>query len=247
MDLWPSIDIRQGRCVRLLRGDFNLETLYGDPVVVADEYVRAGAERLHIVDLDAALTGVPTNREVIAAIAGLAGVPVQVGGGVRDEGAAEALIRLGVARVVLGTSAVEDPPLLVRLSQRWPGRVAAALDYHRNRVGELEVAVRGWSQPSGQSIAEILPALGDLALAGVVVTDIERDGTGDGPDLDGLARTLKATELAVVASGGVASVADLSALARLSAGKRHLDGVIVGRALLSGAFSIAEAVAACAP
>lgn len=245
MELWPAIDIRSGRCVRLLRGDFSTETPFGDPVLVADEYVRAGAERLHVVDLDAALTGVGVNREVIAAIVGRAGVPVQVGGGVRDEATAEALIDLGVARVVLGTVAVEDPELLARLSQRWAGRLVAGLDYRRNAVGELEVAVRGWSQPTGRSLAEILPALNGLRLAAVVATDIDRDGTGDGPDLAGLAAVLRSSGLPVISSGGVAGASDLERLAALDAGGRCLEGAIVGRALLSGKLSLGDALAAC--
>jgi phosphoribosylformimino-5-aminoimidazole carboxamide ribotide isomerase len=245
MDLWPAIDIRQGRCVRLLRGDFSLETRFGDPELVAEEYVRAGAERLHVVDLDAALTGMPVNREVIAAVARRAGVPVQAGGGIRDEAAAEQLFGFGVARVVLGTAAIEDPELLVRLSQRWPGRVAAGLDYRRSRAGALDVAVRGWSRPAGRSIADILPALGELPLAGVVVTDIDRDGTGLGPDLAGLAEVLRVSELPVVSSGGVSGDSDLVHLARLEAGGRRLAGAIVGRALLSGQLDLGDALAAC--
>jgi phosphoribosylformimino-5-aminoimidazole carboxamide ribotide isomerase len=246
MELWPAIDIREGRCVRLLRGDFNLETPFGDPALVAGEYVAQGAERLHIVDLDAALTGVGVNRQLIGRIVAGAGVPVQVGGGVRDEAAAEALIDLGVARVVIGTLAVEDAGLLERLSKRWPGRVVAGLDYRRNAAGELQVAVRGWTQPTGRTLADMLPGLGGLELAAVVVTDIDRDGTGDGPDLAGLAAVLRQSGLPVVASGGVASASDLERLAALEAGGRSLGGAIVGRALLSGQLSLADALAACA-
>ena len=245
MELWPAIDVRGGRCVRLLRGDFRSETPFGDPVLVAAEYVRAGAERLHVVDLDAALSGTPVNRDVVAAIVARSGVPVQVGGGVRDEATATALIDLGAARVVLGTAAVEDPALLARLSQRWPGRVSAGLDYRRNRAGELEVAVRGWTHPTGRSLAEILAGLTDLALAAVVVTDIDRDGTGDGPDFTGLAAVLRSSGPPVISSGGVAGALDLQRLALLDAGGRRLDGAIVGRALLAGQLTIGEALAAC--
>jgi phosphoribosylformimino-5-aminoimidazole carboxamide ribotide isomerase len=247
MELWPAIDIREGRCVRLQRGDFSLETPFGDPELVADEYVSSGAERLHIVDLDAALTGVGANRELIGRIIARARVPVQVGGGVRDEVAAEALIDLGVARVVIGTLAVEDAALLERLSERWPGRFVAGLDYRRNAAGELQVAVRGWTQPSGRTVTEMLPQLGELQLAAVVVTDIDRDGTGDGPDLAGLAAVLRQSRLPVVASGGVANAPDLERLAALEvAGGRRLGGAIVGRALLSGQLSLVDALVACA-
>jgi phosphoribosylformimino-5-aminoimidazole carboxamide ribotide isomerase len=246
MDLWPAIDVREGRCVRLYRGDFDNETPFGDPALVADEYVRAGAERLHIVDLDAARSGLAVNRDVIAAIVAGTGVPVQVGGGVRDEAAAEALIGAGVARVVLGTAAVEDPSLLARLSERWPARVVAGLDYRRNSSGELDVAVRGWTQASGRALVEILAAVAELALAAVVVTDIDRDGTGDGPDLAGLIAALSLPGPPVIASGGIAGASDLERLAALEVGGRRLAGAIVGRALLSGELALAEALAACA-
>jgi phosphoribosylformimino-5-aminoimidazole carboxamide ribotide isomerase len=246
MQLWPAIDIRDGRCVRLMQGDFDRETSYGDPVAVAKEYVRAGAERLHVVDLDAARTGLPVNRDVIGAIATRLSVPLQVGGGVRDEAAAEALLSLGVARLVLGTAAVEDPGLLERLSGRWPGRIVAGLDYRRNAAGVPEVAVRGWSEASGRSLAEVLSSFGDLELAGIAVTDIARDGTGDGPDLAGLRLVLGWASRAVVASGGVATTGDLERLAVLEVDGRRLEGAIVGRALLSGRFSLADALVACA-
>jgi len=245
VNLWPAIDIRDGRCVRLLQGDFDRETRYGDPLTVADSYVRAGAERIHVVDLDAARTGEPVNRAVIGAIVERCGVPVQVGGGVRDEAAAAALVDLGVARVVLGTAAVEDPALVVRLAARWPGRLAAGLDYRRGPDGAVHVAVRGWSVASQRKLAEVLSDLAAAPLAGVVLTDIARDGTGDGPDLPGLRQALIESALPVVASGGVATVGDLQALAEMDVGGRNLDGVIVGRALLSGQLSIAEAAGAC--
>jgi len=247
VDLWPAIDIRGGRCVRLLRGDFGSETLYGDPGLVAGEYTHAGAERLHVVDLDAARSGVAVNRAVIAEIVGRTAVPVQVGGGVRDEATAGAMFDLGVARVVLGTAAVEDPFLLARLSERWPGRIVAGFDYRRNESGELEAAVRGWTQPSGRALSEMLPLLAELELAAVVVTDIDRDGTGDGPDMAGLTAVLGCSGLPIISSGGVAAAADLERLGALKVDGRRLAGAIVGRALLSGQLSMADAVAACAP
>jgi len=245
VQLWPAIDIRDGRCVRLTQGDFDRETSYGDPLLVAEEYVRAGAERLHVVDLDAARSGVPVNRDVIGAIVARLGVPVQVGGGVRDEPAAAALVSLGASRVVLGTAAVKEPDLLERLASRWPERIVAGLDYRRDAAGIPEVAVHGWTEPSGRSLADVLARLREAELAGVVVTDIARDGTGDGPDLTGLEAVLGWARQPVVASGGVATAGDLWQLARLEAGGRRLQGVIVGRALLSGRLPLADAMAAC--
>lgn len=256
MELWPAIDIREGRCVRLRRGDFGEETGYGTPEEVAAAYLEAGARRLHVVDLDAARTGEAVNRSVVLRIAQLAAgreVPVQVGGGVRSLEAAAALLDGGARRVVLGTAALEDPELVGECSQRWPGRIVVGLDHRRlggagrSGAGELaprELALRGWTEASGVMLTDALGALEGLALAGVVVTDITRDGTGAGPDLNGLRAALRATSQAVIASGGVGSVADLRALAALEEDGRRLDGVVVGRALLSGAIALADAEAA---
>lgn len=249
MDLWPAIDIRHGRCVRLVRGDFGAETAYGDPARVASDYVAAGAERIHVVDLDGARTGEPVNRDLILGIACSVPALLQVGGGVRSADDASALLRGGVGRVVLGTAALESPELLAALAETWPGRIVVGLDHRRSRTGGADssrLAVRGWLESSAVPLEVAFEALSDLDLAGVVVTDITRDGTGTGPDLDGLAVALAATPLPVIASGGVGTTADLRALAGLVASGRSLAGVVVGRALLSGAFSIAEAATACA-
>ncbi len=245
LDLWPAIDIRGGRCVRLLQGDFSKSTTYGDPVEVADAYVQAGAPRLHVVDLDAALKGEPSNREVVGELIRRVDVPVQVGGGVRDEAAASVLFGLGAARVVVGTAAVEDPDLLELLAGRWPGRVVAGLDYRWLDSGTQEVAVRGWTESSGRRLEDVLATLEHLDLAGVVATDISRDGMGTGPDIKGLRRVLDVSGLKLVASGGVSSLGDLHLLRSVFASARRIDGAIVGKALLSGAFSVAEALAAC--
>ena len=251
MELWPAIDIRGGRCVRLVQGRFSDETVYGDPLEQAKAFVAAGATRLHVVDLDAARDGDSANRDVVAGITSAVQVPVQVGGGIRDLAAAAGLLDAGVARVVVGTVAVEQPGLLARMVERWPGRVLVGLD-HRNvaapdGAARREVSVRGWLSHTNRGLDAALEALGALELGGVVVTDIERDGTESGPDLSGLEHVLALTTLRVVASGGVATVSDLGALCRLQASGRRLTGVIVGRALLSGAISIPEAVSACAP
>jgi phosphoribosylformimino-5-aminoimidazole carboxamide ribotide isomerase len=241
---YPAIDIRGGRCVRLLRGDFSEETEFGDPLEVARGYAEAGAEWLHVVDLDAARTGEPANRELVLAIAAEVDVKVQAGGGVRDAASAEALLGAGVARVVLGTVAVEEPALAAALAERHPGRVALAVD---DRGGDAGVVVRGWEVASGLGAADLLGRLGEAPFGAVVVTSVARDGTLAGPDLEGLAGVLAATAIPVIASGGVGGVADLRALAALRSGDRTLEGAVVGRALLSGAVDIREAIAACAP
>ena len=242
MELYPAIDLRDGRCVRLYQGDFAREKVYSaDPVTVAKEYLAAGARWLHVVDLDAARTGVPENRAVIAAIAGVVhpSVQVQASGGVRDLAAAEALAAAGATRVVIGTAALDNPELVAEVALEMP--VAVGLDM-RGR----SVAVRGWTEDSGTDVLDVLRRMDGVSAAAVVCTQIELDGTMAGPDLDGLAAILQATDLDVIASGGVGSLADLEVLASLEAGGRRLAGAIVGRALYEGAFTAEEAIATCA-
>jgi phosphoribosylformimino-5-aminoimidazole carboxamide ribotide isomerase len=251
MDLYPAIDIRGGAAVRLVQGDFSRETGYGDPLALAREFVDAGAPWLHLVDLDAARTGRPVNRDTVIAIARAVDVPVEVGGGVRSEADVDGLLSMGVSRVVLGTVVHEDPGLVLRAADRHPGRVAVGLDYRLAADGRAEVAVHGWEQGSGRTVGELLGSLAGVDLAAVVVTAIERDGTLEGPDVRGLAAVLRECGHPVVASGGVGSAADIVALARLaeeSGGEtRRLAGVITGRALVDGRLTVAEGVAACAP
>jgi phosphoribosylformimino-5-aminoimidazole carboxamide ribotide isomerase len=240
MDLFPAIDLRAGRCVRLHQGDYGRETVYGDdPVAQARAFAAAGAPWIHVVDLDAARTGVPENRAVVAAIAAAVDVPVQAGGGVRDDAAVDTLLAAGVRRVVIGTAALDDPDLVPRAASRHPGCVALGLDA-RGR----EVAVRGWVEGSGEDVVDVLDSFAGAGLAAVVVTQIQRDGTLAGPDVDGLAELLTRTGVDVVASGGVGTLGDISALASLEAGGRRLAGAIVGRALYEGAFTVEAAVAA---
>ena len=242
MDLYAAIDPRGGSCVRLVQGDYARETVYGgDPLALAKELEADGVAWLHVVDLDAARTGVPENRPVMAAIADQLSINVQVGGGIRDEFSAEALLEAGVARIVVGTAALEHPAMVRRLAARHPGRVALGLD-----VRNGDVAVRGWTEASGTRPEALLRRFEDTGVAAVIVTDIRRDGTMDGPDLAGLGEVLAASSLPVVASGGVGSVADLASLADLEVGGRRLAGVIVGKALYEGAFTVKEAMAACA-
>jgi phosphoribosylformimino-5-aminoimidazole carboxamide ribotide isomerase len=242
VDLYPAIDLRAGRTVRLYQGDFSRETVYGtDPVTVAEGYAAAGASWVHVVDLDAARTGVPENREVIRAIAAATAgrVKVQAGGGVRDQASAEALLAAGVERVVLGTAAVEFPELVKELAGHH--RVAVGIDA-RGR----QAAVRGWTEGSGIDLFDLLHQFEDAGVAAFVVTDIGRDGTFAGPDLDGLAAVLDATAVDVIASGGVGSLADLEALCSLEAGGRRLAGAIVGKAIHDGLIGVEEAMATCA-
>lgn len=238
MDVYPAIDLLEGRCVRLYQGDYDRSTVYGDDAVAqATAFEAEGAPWVHVVDLDAARTGEPVNRGVIGEIAAAVSVPLQVGGGIRDEAAAEALFDAGVARVVVGTAALEDPALVRRLAARHP--VAIGLDA-RGR----QVAVRGWLEGSGEDLLDLARSFGDAGVAALVVTEIGRDGTLHGPDVAGLTDVLAVSEVPVIASGGVGSVVDLEVLAALSVQGRGLAGAIVGRALYEGSFTLAEAVAA---
>ena len=238
VELYPAIDVRDGRCVRLYQGDYDRETVYGDdPVAQARAFAADGAPWIHVVDLDAARTGDPRNRSVVAAVAAAVDVPVQAGGGVRDDGAADALFTGGVRRVVVGTAALDDPDWVRRLAARYPGRVAIGLDA-RGR----DVAVRGWVEGSGHDPVEVARRFDDAGVAALVVTEIGRDGTLAGPALDQLADVLAATRLDVVASGGVGTLDDLRALAGLDVGGRRLSGAIVGRALYEGAFALTDAL-----
>ena len=240
MDLFPAIDLRGGKVVQLTQGDFDRERVHGDdPVAVARSFVDAGARWIHTVDLDAARTGEPVNRPLIAAIAAAVPVPVQAGGGVRSVDAAAALADAGVARVVMGTAALEDPDLVTAVAARQP--VALGLD-----VRGREVAVHGWEAGSGVDWTYALRRLSATGAEAVVVTQIDVEGLMGGPDVAGLAEVLAATELEVIASGGVGTLDDLVALDAVTAGGRRLAGAIVGTAIYEGRVDVAEAVAALA-
>lgn len=246
MDLWPAIDILGGRCVRLRRGDFDDETRFGDPVEVAERYLDEGAPRLHVVDLDAARSGEAVNRDAIIRIVRRTGLLVQAGGGVRSLGAAAALLDGGVARVVVGTAAITaDGELVGRLLDRWPGRVVVGLDYRTDHLQagavKREIAVRGWTEGTGIPLDDALSKLAGEPVAAVAITDIARDGTGAGPDVAALSEILRRCQLPVLASGGIGSAADIARIARLEEQGRHIAGVIVGQALLSGALTLADA------
>ncbi|MBU3689921.1 MAG: 1-(5-phosphoribosyl)-5-((5-phosphoribosylamino)methylideneamino)imidazole-4-carboxamide isomerase [Acidimicrobiales bacterium mtb01] len=233
VELYPAIDLRGGRVVRLSQGDYARETAYGDdPVRVADDFASAGAPWVHVVDLDAARSGDPVNRPIIATIAArLAGrARLQTGGGVRTIGDAEALRAAGVSRVVMGSAAVADPPLVSAVTDVID--VAVGLDHRAGRV-----AVHGWTEDSGVSLDDALTWF--PRASAFVITDIARDGMLSGPDVDGLAHAIARTSVPVIASGGVASLDDVSTLAGLSG----LAGIITGRAIYEGRFSVSEALA----
>jgi phosphoribosylformimino-5-aminoimidazole carboxamide ribotide isomerase len=236
IELYPAIDLLGGRVVRLRQGDYAEETVYGnDPVSVARDFAAEGAQWIHVVDLDAARSGDPVNRPVVAAIvAALDGVAkVQTGGGVRSIVDARELADAGVARVVMGSAAVSDPTLVEAASDIVP--VAVGLD-HRNG----EVAVHGWTEGSGLRL-ETAYALFPTASV-FVITDIGRDGMLTGPDLDGLTRSAELAGAPVIASGGVSNLADIVALAQIE----NLGGIITGKAVYEGRFTVADAIGALA-
>lgn len=237
MRVVPALDLRGGRVVRLgEHGDFRHERAYADgpdaTVALARRYVEAGAARLHVVDLDAA-RGSGDNRGLVARLVAEAGAEVQVSGGVRSAEAAARWLDAGAGAVVMGTAAVRDPALLARVASAHPGRVLAALDVRAGRP-----AVTGWGEVTGLTVAETLARWADTAVAGVVVTSIDRDGTLAGPDVDLLSEVLRRTSRPVTYSGGIASLADLLAVAAAGAG-----AVILGRSLLEGLITLAEALA----
>ena len=236
IELYPAIDLRDGRCVRLQQGDFDRETVYdADPVAVARTFAEAGAPWIHVVDLDAARRGEPVNRPIVEAIAravAATGAHVQAGGGVRTAEDAARLTDAGVHRVVMGTAALRDPSLVEAASR--VASVAVGLDHRRG-----ELAIHGWTDASGVQLND---AVGWFPTAAAfVVTDIGRDGTLLGPDVDGLRDLSGRTPVPLIASGGVSSLADLAALASLA-----IAGVITGKALYEARFTIAEALRALA-
>lgn len=238
-DLYPAIDLRGGRCVRLYQGDYDRETHYGDdPVGQARAFAEAGAPWIHVVDLDAARSGEATNREVIAAICAAVDVPVQSGGGVRTVEAAAALADAGVARVVIGTAALENPSLVSAVAARQP--VAVGLD-----ARGTDLASHGWEVSSGLDLCQVAQRFAGEGVAAFVVTEIARDGTLEGPSISQLSAVLGAvgaTGVEVIASGGVGVVDHLRELAALSVDGASLAGAIMGRALYEGAFTLTEAL-----
>ena len=250
MELLPAIDLRAGAAVRLTQGDFAREDRYGDPAALAARYVAGGARWIHVVDLDAARTGVPHERGVLAQIVRLtrtAGVNVEFGGGIRSEDDAEEVLDSGVTRVVLGTAALEEPALAGRCARRWPGRVAVGLDYRVGDDGVAEAQAQGWLAGSGQAVTDLLELWAHEPLGAVVATAVARDGMLAGPDLAGLQALLGRHVPAGRRLGRrVEHRATSWRWPDLQAAGRRLSGAIVGKAIVEGRFSVEEGVAACA-
>lgn len=238
MDVIPAIDLLNGKCVRLYQGDYAQSQVFNDdPVAVAQQWAREGASRLHVVDLDGAKVGHPVNQTAIAAIVQALDIPVQVGGGLRDRQSVADLLSRGVQRVILGTVAVEQPALVETLCQEFPGQIVVGIDARNGRV-----ATRGWLEDSEVEAIALAQQMADRGAAAIIYTDIHRDGTLQGPNLDALRELAQAVTVPVIASGGVSSVRDLMNLLALE--PLGVNGVIVGRALYTGEVSLQDAVRA---
>jgi phosphoribosylformimino-5-aminoimidazole carboxamide ribotide isomerase len=235
MELIPAIDLRRGRAVRLRQGDDARATVYGeDPVGLLEQYGRAGVERVHVVDLDAALGEAP-QRDLIARMTA-AGTKVQLGGGLRDREAIDWALAAGCGRVVVGSLVARDVEAFRRLAEERPGRLVPALD-----VANGEIRIAGWRESAPMQLGELCARLMGLPCPSVLVTDVERDGMMTGPNLDLALRVARTSGLPALLSGGVHALSDLEAACRIP----EIAGAIVGRALYEGAFTVEEALAAC--
>lgn len=233
----PAVDLREGRCVRLREGRLDAETVFSDdPVAMAERWVDAGAERLHVVDLDGAFAGAPRQTGLIARIVqAVRPVPVEAGGGLRDLAALETLLEAGVAWAVVGTRAAVDAAFLAEAGRRFPGRLIVAADARGERV-----AIRGWTETGDLTVIEVGQRARDAEAVALLYTDVSRDGTGLGPNVEATAALARTVGLPVLASGGVGTVDDLVRLAAVPG----VLGTVVGRALYTGAVSLPHALAA---
>jgi phosphoribosylformimino-5-aminoimidazole carboxamide ribotide isomerase len=236
--LYPAIDIRGGKVVRLVQGDYAQERAYeDDPVVAARRWVDGGAQWLHVVDLDGARAGEPVNLEHVRRIVAAVEVPVQLGGGLRDSKQVEEALSMGAERVVLGTAAVRDPETAAAIAAAHGDRVVASVDARSGKV-----AAEGWTEQSELRASEVIGALGERGISRFVYTPVDVDGLMEGPDLDSLRKAAAETDAELIYSGGVGSLDDLRAVASLALD--NVGGVIVGRALYERRFTIAEAQSA---
>ncbi len=232
----PAIDLKEGRCVRLWQGDLGKETVYSDrPEEVAVRWQSTGARMIHVVDLDGAVSGRMINRAVVERIVAAVSVPVELGGGIRERATMDAYHALGVRRLILGTTACREPQNLGRLLDGFPGEVYVGLDARKGLV-----AVNGWTETLALTAAEMARVAKEAGAAGIIFTDISRDGTLEGPNVEAVIEFLGTTDLPVIASGGVASLEDVVRLASLAS--VGLTGVILGRALYTGRVDLKKAL-----
>jgi phosphoribosylformimino-5-aminoimidazole carboxamide ribotide isomerase len=236
MILFPAIDLKEGLAVRLEQGDRTRATVFHrDPAAQARAFEMQGFEYLHLVDLDGAFAGKPVNAAAVDRILESIGIPVQLGGGIRDTATVEAWLDKGVTRVIIGTAAVRDPPFVKQAARDYPGKIAVGLDARDGKV-----AVEGWAKTSELSALEIARRFEDVGIAAIIFTDVTRDGMLKGLNLDATIALADAVSIPVIASGGLASIADIKAL--LEPRARKLQGAIAGRALYDGRLDPAEAL-----
>ncbi len=237
MILYPAIDLKDGNAVRLLRGEMDKATVFNeDPAAQARAFVDAGCEWLHLVDLNGAFAGEPVNAAPVEAILKACDVPAQLGGGIRDMATIETWIDKGLARVILGTVAVENPDLVREAAKAFPGKVAVGIDARNGMV-----ATKGWAEETDVQVTDLARSFEDAGVAAIIYTDINRDGAMQGPNIEATAALAQAVSIPVIASGGVSSLDDLIALRDCGV---ELNGAISGRALYDGAIDLAEAIRA---
>lgn len=237
MILYPAIDLKDGQAVRLLRGEMDKATVFNeDPAAQARAFVEAGCQWLHLVDLNGAFAGEPVNAAPVEAILRECDVPAQLGGGIRDMATIETWLNKGLARVILGTVAVENPDLVREAAKAFPGHVAVGIDARNGMV-----ATKGWAEETDVQVTDLARSFEDAGVAAIIYTDINRDGAMQGPNVEATAALARAVSIPVIASGGVSSLDDLIALRDCGVA---LDGAISGRALYDGAIDLAQAIRA---
>ena len=233
MYIIPAIDLRQGKCVRLIQGQYHRQITYRrDPVEQARQFSSAGAEWLHIVDLDGARTGNPTNTDTISAIAALGLLKIELGGGIRDEDSIKRMLDIGAERLIIGTKAVSDFEWFSKMAEKFNGRIALGLDARGSKL-----ATHGWTQDSQQQLLKFAARAAKLPLAAIIYTDITRDGMMTGPNLERTRAIVQAAQLPVIASGGVREIADIKKLAELG-----VEAAIIGRSLYEGTLKLSDAI-----
>lgn len=236
MRIYPAIDLRNGKCVRLTEGCFDKETVFSNsPAAMAAKWQGAGAEYLHVVDLDGAVAGVSRNMEAIKSILDAVNIPVQLGGGIRSMENIENWLNIGISRVILGSAAVRNPQLVAEACQRYPSRIAVGID-----ARDGYVAVDGWEKSSNMKAAELARQMAAYGVAAIIFTDISRDGTLSGVNVEATAEIAACSGVPVIASGGVASLEDIRRL--LPYAKKGISGCIVGKAIYTGALQLEEAI-----
>lgn len=238
MILYPAIDLKDGQAVRLVRGEMDQATVFNtDPAAQARSFQDAGSTWLHLVDLNGAFAGQPVNGAAVEAILAATDVPAQLGGGIRDMATIEMWLTRGIARVILGTVAVENPDLVRQAATTFPGQIAVGIDARKGRV-----ATKGWATETDVMVTDLARQFEDAGVAAIIYTDIDRDGAMGGPNVQATADLARATTIPVIASGGVSSLADLIALRDTGV----IAGAISGRALYDGALDLGQALAALA-